>query len=292
MSKIRWDDDEKARLGTAALPLLIADQKLSIVDAIRRVQDTVLPEARRRNLSNVGMVPTDLRATLDQRRDAATGKSTMVDDALYRDALERATNAETAAKAADGEVERLQTVVKNLESHIRTLEAHPAPTEIEVLGNFCARVLADALAKGKELTGVRMERDVRPPPLVEQPAPVRTNGNGNGNGKHDPHPVQLPRDRLPILLICGLEPPERTFYESTFGKEIRLKWWTEEAGAHRLKEKAMACDMAFMIMGRCHHASVAIASRDAPEYQRIPTYSRDAIKDMIDGWYRRVIKPS
>lgn len=279
MSKIRWDYDEKNRLGTAALPLLVADGKLTVVEALRRVQDTVLQEGRRRNLTNIGMVPTDLRATLEQRRDAATGKAETVPAAQLAEAVERAERAEQAAAAADGEVERLQAKVSGLEAHIRTLEAHPAPTEIEVLATFCSRVLADALAKGKELPGVRMENGVRPPPLVEQPAAVST------NGKHNPEPRRDgDRARLPKILICGLRPDQRAHLESKFsGRAIIKFYWTNDShGGQRLKEKAMGCDMAYLMMGSISHSDAAMVTNSSTPYQRVQ--SNGVLPDLLDAF--------
>ena len=73
--RTRWSPEENARL---ALPLLVADPRLRIVDALRRVQDTVLPAERRRSLPNLGSVPTELRMALEQRRNAALGQAEMV----------------------------------------------------------------------------------------------------------------------------------------------------------------------------------------------------------------------
>ena len=274
--RLRWNDDEKSRVLAAALPLLVADAKMSIVEAVRRVQDTCLPAERRRNLVNIGAVPVELRSALENRRDAATGKVDAVPRAVLAEALERVEKAEKSASAARSEIERLQALLSDRESHIRTLEAHPVPTELSVLEGFCSRVFANATAIGKDIGGVRMERPV----LTPLSAP------SGGNGRHDPEPQKSERPKLPSVLCIGVRPQDRGRLESKMNGMVRLKFWTDEAYAH-LDDKAKGADMCFVMMSMASHDVVSKISRSNLNFQRIPGHAVKRLADEIESWLAR-----
>jgi hypothetical protein len=295
--RLRWDDDERARLAAAVLPMLVSDKKLSIVEAVRRAQDTVLPADRRRKLPNLGSVPTELRMVLTQRRAAALGESSVVPTEALKAANERAEAAEalaaeiqgqlSAAQAARAEAEvdvsDLRVQIESLRAHIRTLEALPkAPTEMEVLEGLLARVVAGALAKNRELPGIRLEPLKAPPPLADAPV-------ARAVAKHDPNGTPSERPRLPVILVVGCRPDKRPFFESTFKDRARFKWWLDES-YKLLDDKAAGSDIAFCLMGNVDHAAVDHCSRYAPTIQRVQSYSQEALKDLIINWLDRRAK--
>ena len=250
--RIRWNEDEVARLSQAALPLLIADSKMTIVEAVRKVQDTVIAADRRRNLINIGAVPVELRTLLDNRRKAASGKIGLGPEESKL--LQEQNN--TLIQQNKELVERCS----QLEGRLASLENAPhARSESEVLEDFLVRIFTKAgtslLEKYQALQTVPVEE-------VLATAAGRVAASHLSTEQQQTH-------RKPSILLCGVRPEHRARLESKFASQVRMQFWRDE-NLTLLSEKAKEKDMVFLLMPEMSHQGVKHVTSVTERYQRVP----------------------
>lgn len=275
-SRIRWTPEERAKIVDSALKVLLANPAMSIIESVRRVQNETLPSQRRRNLATIGMLPIEVRTALEQRRAAAMGKVEFVPIEEHRQAV-------LAAVELGRKVEELEALVSSQRSHIMALETIPKPpTEIEVLKGFFVDIASEVIARGRGVPGGPHPTTLVVPPFEEHrisPGP---------SARHDPEPRGESKERQPVVLVCGIKPKDRPYFESHFNGRLRIKWWFDES-YDLLKSKARGSEIAFLVMGDLSHEASIHAQREAPAVQRMATRSRESQRDMIETWLVRRI---
>lgn len=211
--RTRWNEDENKRLETVALPLLIANPKMTIIEAVRQVADTVLPPDRRRNLVNVGALPVTLRTSLEMKRKAALGKADLVPAEALKEAEEQRQIQQIRADALQEKINELEAEVKSLEATIRTYESIKIPEPMDVLKQFCTDVLANAIAKTRAIPG-------GPEPTSIVPPKVNAEIIKKHNGEQQPSGIRKPK-----VALVGASPQRALELQRMFSNTLDLRYF-------------------------------------------------------------------
>lgn len=198
-ARLRWtEDDEVPRLAAAALPLLIQDPKLTIVEAVRRVQDTVLPPERRRNLPNIGLVPIKLRNMLEQRRAAATGNAETVPIDTHQVTVKALDDANELTSVQAETIKRLEATISDLRAENTTLRAG-VKAEGDVIKNWIADIIAQATVKTRDKVSGSAVGGVHVADLARQVVA----STANVSTKHNPEGESTGAKKFKIAIVGG-----------------------------------------------------------------------------------------
>jgi hypothetical protein len=266
--RIHWDDSEWERIVQLATPLLIEDKKLTVIEAVRQVQDkAIIDPKRRRHLPNIGTIRPDIRMRLDGARKIAMGQVDHIAIDLYNEVVQRLDEANARIKVLTEEL----ATVRNANTALAANKPRPP---IDVIKDFVSDVIADALRKNSAET----------PPPVKVQFVQRTDAETEHHKKHNPQP-EPSGVRKPRLVIVGGHQSQHQELQRAFGDDLRLQFFhgTSEQGRlgdqlRSFKDKAHG-----KILVWCDH--VGHSAEDAIKFQNIP-YERfrgeiNALKERI-----------
>lgn len=226
--RIRWTPEEKEKLFTAALPMLQQNPALAVINALRSVQDGVLPSDRTRSLQNKNAIPPDLLERLETARGEQRA-FVPVDE--HGKVVESLRAAEAERDEAKGRIDRLTEELRQAKVEITTLRNQPKPQpNDEVVKAFFADILGRAMAQARFGgmpsfgSGTQSQVDRRSHP------------------RHDPEATSESRQPRPKVIVVGPIREQAISLKEEYGELVDLRIYTsdeyERASADALSHAA------------------------------------------------------
>lgn len=267
-----WDKEEKRLLAEAAQKLRAADPKLGILDALRKVQDSVLKSNRTRSLTAMNAVPNDLLQALEGTPLPLVPRADVEKLEAEKDELVSSLDAERSANA---DLRSQMDVLEAANQALRT-----APGLEERVRSFVSDCIADGIRKAGFIDAL----DALTAALAGVP---KLGGTAQRSEKvrHNPEPMRAAdMPQLKVLLV-GVPEEQRKSVKEKLRDNIDVKCWAN-GKLGNLTEMAKHADMTFISMDLSGKVSFDAVSQVTKKYQRVPGgYNR--LVDEVSSWADR-----